>query len=218
MNFKLIFKFIPWAIALLLLVFLWFRRMSDFTTPERLTVENTTILQEIEALGKLELVKYRFKEVVEEKKVAKKWIKYIPSGPDMTAILIASGEAVACIDLGKIEKQDIRFENDTIYIELPNPELCYFKIDLQNSKIYDLKATNSIYKYFDDENKAAEFIQEMYAKAEIQIKEAALKSGIMEDAEKLGSTILRPFLSNITNKVIVLKFKQRPDATMIFPD
>ncbi len=215
MNFRLFLKFIPWAIVILLLIFLWLRRLSSFSTPEKLTVENTILLQEIEALGKLELVKYRFKEVVEAEKTAKKWARYFPLGSDMKAVLIASGEAVACIDLTKVQKDDIQFSNDTIYVNLPAAQLCYFKIDLQNSKLYDFKATNSIYKYFDNEDKAAEFIQETYAKAEIEIKEAALKSGILEDAERMSGEVLQPFLSNISRQTVVLRFPNLPDKVVL---
>jgi hypothetical protein len=215
MNFRLFLKFIPWAIVILLLVFLWFRRISSFSTPEKLTVENTTILQEIEALGKLELVKYRFKEVIEAEEIAKRYFDmgyfYIPGGQDQKAVLIASGEAVACIDLAKINKEDILFDNDTIRITLPPPELCYYKVDLEKSKFYDLKTSR-------DTKKAAEFIDLIYAKAENQIKIAALESGIMEDAEKLSSTVLLPLLSGISQKTVVLNFRKRPDATIIFPD
>ncbi len=215
MNFRLFLKFIPWAIVVLLLIFLWLRRLSDFSTPEKLTVENTTILQEIEALGKLELVKYRFKEVIEAEKTAKKWARYFPLGSDMKAVIIASGEAVACIDLTKIQKQDIEFGNDTIFIDLPPAELCYFKIDLQNSKLYDFKATNSIYKYLDNEDKAAEFIQETYAKAESQIKAAALESGILQDAERMSGEVLQPFLSNISQQTVVLRFPNLPNKVIL---
>lgn len=212
MNFRLFLKFIPWAIALILLAFLWFRRMSDFTTPEQLTVENTTILQEIEALGKLELVRYNFKEVIEAEEVAKRYFDlgyfYIPGGQDQKALLIAKGEAVACIDLVKIEKNDIIFKGDTIQINMPAPELCYYKVNLDKSSFYDLQTSK-------DKKKAAEFIDMIYAKAENQMKEAALESGILQDAERMSGEVLRPFLSNISNKTIILHFKTIPDKVIL---
>ncbi len=208
-------KYIPWAIALLLLVFLWFRRMSDFSTPEKLTIENTTILQEIEALGKLELVKYRFKEIIEAEELAKRYLDfgyfYVPGGQDQKAILIATGEAVACVDLAKIDKNDIQFSGDTIHITMPAPELCYYKVNLDKSKFYDLKTSK-------DKKKAAEFVDLIYAKAENQIKVAAMESGILHDAETMSSVILQPFLSNMTTKTVILHFKNIPDKVIIQKD
>jgi hypothetical protein len=210
MNFKAIIRLIPWIIVLILLVFLWLRRLGDFTTPERTQFESTLILQEIEKLGKLELVKYNYKEVVEMENVAKRYLDlgyfYIPGGQDQKAVLIAQGEAVACIDLQKIKKEDIELRQDTLYVKLPQPEICYYKVNLENSKFYDLKTSN-------DQKKAAEFVDEVYAKAEAQIKDAAVQSGILADAKTMSNSVLKPFLENITGVTVVLNFSEQPDVT-----
>lgn len=209
MNFKAILRLIPWIIVLVLLVFLWLKRLGEFTTPEKTRFESTLVLQEIEKLGKLELVKYNYKEVVEMENVAKRYLDlgyfYIPGGQDQKAILIAQGEAVACIDLQKIKKEDIELKQDTLVINLPQPEICYYKVNLENSKFYDLKTST-------DNKKAAEFVDEVYAKAEAQIKEAALQSGILADAKSMSNSILKPFLENITGVTVILNFSEKPEA------
>ncbi|MGM0580040.1 MAG: DUF4230 domain-containing protein [Bacteroidota bacterium] len=209
MNFKAIIRLIPWIIVLVLLVFLWLRRLGNYTTPEKTQIESTLVLQEIEKLGKLELVKYNYKEVVEMENVAKRYLDlgyfYIPSGQDQKAILIAQGEAVACIDLQKIKKEDIELRQDTLIVNLPQPEICYYKVNLENSKFYDLKTSK-------DQKKAGEFVDEVYAKAESQIKEAALQSGILADAKTMSNSVLKPFLENITGAVVILNFSEKPDA------
>ncbi len=209
MNFKAIIRLIPWIIVLVLLVFLWLKRLGEFTTPERTQFESTLVLQEIEKLGKLELVKYNYKEVVEMENVAKRYLDlgyfYIPGGQDQKAILIAQGEAVACIDLQKIKKEDIELKQDTLIVNLPQPEICYYKVNLQNSKFYDLKTSK-------DQKKAGEFVDEVYAKAEAQIREAAIQSGILADAKTMSNSVLKPFLENITGVPIVLNFSEKPDA------
>ncbi|HET8859953.1 DUF4230 domain-containing protein [Marivirga sp.] len=208
MNFKAIIRLIPWIILSIVLVFLWFKRLANFTTPERTQIENTLVLQEIEKLGKLELVKYNYKEVVEMENIAKRYLDlgyfYIPGGQDQKAVLIAQGEAVACIDLQKIKKEDIEVKQDTIIINLPQPEICYYKVNLENSKFYDLKTSS-------DNKKASKFVDEVYATAEAKIKEAALQSGILEDAKRMSGTVLKPFLENITGVTVVLKFSEKPE-------
>lgn len=208
MNFKAIIRLIPWIIVLVLLVFLWLKRLGDFTTPEHTQFESTLVLQEIEKLGKLELVKYNYKEVVEMENVAKRYLDlgyfYIPGGQDQKAILIAQGEAVACIDLQKIKKEDIELRKDTLIINLPQPEICYYKVNLENSKFYDLKTSTN-------QKKAGEFVDEVYAKAEAQVREAALQSGILADAQKMSSSVLKPFLENITGVTVVLHFSEKPE-------
>ena len=63
--------------------------------------------------------------------------------PDAKAVLISQGTATGCIDLTKIGKKDITEQNDTIYITLPIPEICYFKIDLE--KIKNIRPTSHLY-------------------------------------------------------------------------
>ncbi|MFQ3213629.1 MAG: hypothetical protein ACJAT1_000761 [Marivirga sp.] len=70
MGIKTIFRLLPWLLVLVLFAFLWIRRMTTSVTPQKFSIEQTTSLQEIEALGKLELVKYRFKEVIEAGELA----------------------------------------------------------------------------------------------------------------------------------------------------
>ena len=57
--------------------------------------------------------------------------------PDPKALLIVHGEAVGCIDLKTIDKDDIQTLGDTLFITLPEPNVCHFKIDHSKSKIYD---------------------------------------------------------------------------------
>lgn len=205
MNFKAILRLIPWIIVLILLVFLWLRRLGNYTTPEKTQIESTLVLQEIEKLGKLELVKYNYKEVVEMENVAKRYLDlgyfYIPGGQDQKAILIAQGEAVACIDLQKIKVEDIETREDTIIIKLPQPEICYYKVNLDKSTFYDLKTSK-------DQKKAGEFVDEVYAKAETQIREAALQSGILSDAKSMSISVLKPFLENITGATVILTYDE----------
>ena len=207
MGIKTILRFLPWLIALLLLAFLWIRRMSTYVTPEKFSIEQTTILQEIEALGKLELVKYRFKEVIEAEELAKRYLDfgifYLPSGQDQKAVLIAKGEAVACVDLTKLRAEDFQIDKDTIYISLPTPELCYYKVDLDKSSFYDLETSK-------DNKKAGEFIDKVYKKAENQMKIAALESGILMDAERMAGLVLNPLFKGMTNKAVVIQFKMKP--------
>lgn len=207
MGFKAILRILPWVIVLVLLAFLWLRRLSNYSTPEKFSIENTTVLQEIEALGKLELVKYRFKEVIEAEELAKRYLDlgifYFPAGQDQKAILIAKGEAVACVDLTKLEAKDFQIEKDTIFVQLPAPELCYYKIDLDKSTFYDLKTSK-------DEKKAAEFIDKVYAKAEVQIKDAAQESGILADAERMAGLVLNPMFEGLTNKKVIITYKLKP--------
>ena len=194
---------IPWILLMGILSWLL---ISDrlFSNKEKTTeYHQTSILQKVEQLGKVELVKYHFQEITEVKKVAEsidfKIFKYKPL-PDSKAVLISRGEAVGCIDLTQISKERIRQRNDTIYILLPKPELCYFKVDLANSRIYDLKID-----YMRQEEKT-QFLDELYKQAEINIKQSAIETGILEETQRNAQTLLTPILETFTSMPVVLTF------------
>ncbi|HYG39218.1 MAG TPA: DUF4230 domain-containing protein, partial [Cytophagales bacterium] len=151
----------------------------------------------------LELVKYHFKEVVEFEKEDFAWL------PSSKVVLIAGGEAVGCMDLTKIKKSDIDFSSDTILIHLPSPELCYFKIDHEKSKVYSLE-----YTYFQDKN----LIDQAYKAAEGQLKKSALDLNILEQTQKNAEVILKPLLESITNKKILFVHHRISEDPELSPD
>jgi hypothetical protein len=157
------------------------------------------VLNEITAMGKLELVKYNFKDVVEQK-ITKMWL------PDSKALLIIQGEAIGCIDLQKIKPTDIALSADTLIVNLPEPELCVFKIDHANSKVY-----NTEYAFTDE----AILIEKAYQQAEVQIRESALKMGILDQTKENAEKILKPILEQSTGKKVILKYSLR--ATLSNP-
>jgi hypothetical protein len=150
-------------------------------------------LQEISAMGNLELVKYNFKDVVEQK-ITKILL------PDAKALLIIQGEAIGCIDLQKIKEGDIIVTGDTLLLHLPEPELCVFKIDHSKSKIY-----NTEYAFTDE----AALIEKAYKQAEEQIKTSALELGILEQTKENAAKILVPILEKSTGKKVILKHSLR---------
>lgn len=148
------------------------------------------VLEEVTAMGKLELVKYNFKDVVEQK-ITKLWL------PDAKALLIIQGEAIGCIDLKKIRPEDIAMTKDTLVLNLPEPELCVFKIDHANSKVY-----NTEYAFTDE----ALLVEKAYKQAEEQIRESALKIGILEQTRENAEKILIPILEKSSGKKVILKY------------
>lgn len=152
-----------------------------------------TVLEEVESLGKLELVKYNFKDVVEHKQK-----NGYSSVLDSKVLLIVAAEAVGCMDLTRIKAEDITEVGDSIYVHLPAPELCYYKIDHQKSKVYDSESL----PFMQDEN----LVGEAFAKAEKQIEKAALESGILVQTQAMAKTMLQPLLENLTKKTVFLTF------------
>ncbi len=183
------------VLAVLALAFVNFGK-NWFKVGEEKTVSyHDIVLEKVEKMGKLELVKYSFRDVMEHKIEYDYWW-------DSKAILIISGEAIGCIDLEKVSSEDIVETEDTMYVRLPEPELCNYKINHQGSRIYDTKS------YSMDKTK---LIGEAFKEAEKQIKRTALQSDILAQARRNGEQILRPLFQELSGKVV--RFSYAPAST-----
>jgi hypothetical protein len=196
-------RLISWLLRLLVLVLLlagihsmWSGFRSGTWLPGWMTgtdetqAMHTVVLQEISSMGKLELVKYNFKDVVEQQ-IVKTWL------PNAKAILIVQGEAIGCVDLTLLEIADITSDSETLVVNMPEPELCVFKIDHSKSRVY-----NTEYTF----NEEAKLVQEAYKQAEKQIQKSALDMGILDQTKENAKKILTPILEKASGKKVVIKF------------
>jgi hypothetical protein len=185
-------RLIPLFAVIALAIYAW-EKFKDFKNPfggGEVEVSHNVLLQQITSMGKLELVKYNFRDVVESK-IKKDLL------PDAKVLLIVSGEATGCLDLTKIRVSDIAENGDTLIVHLPDPEICNYKIDHSKSKVYDTE-----YAFLDE----AKLIDNAFQKAENQIAENAQSMGILEQTKKSAEQILKPFLENVSKKKVVLRY------------
>ena len=155
------------------------------------TVTHHTVLTQVEALGRLELVRYRFRDVVEYRKASA-----YPLLPDAKVALIVGGEAIGCLDLRKIRPQDVILEGDSVLrLLLPAPELCAFQVDHSQSRVFSTENG-----FFQD----ARLVDEGYRYAEKQVRTAALQSGILAQTRRNAEQILVPMLRTMTGRRVIL--------------
>lgn len=169
-----------------------FKKLPDLNIFGAKDVKTThnIVLEKMQKLGNVELAKYTFRDVVEQQLVR----DYLP---DPKAILIVQGEAIGCLNLQNITADDIATKGDTLIIRMPDPELCNYKIDHRKSKIYHTE-----YAFMNEQL----LLDEAYKRAEEQIYETALQSGILEQTKKNAELVLKPLFENLTNKHIVLRY------------
>ncbi|WP_181305003.1 DUF4230 domain-containing protein [Rufibacter sp. XAAS-G3-1] len=194
-------KLIPWVLLLVVGGLAWrflLAPVKNFLNPEKepaVEVTHNTILTKIEEMGKLELVRFNFKDVVEYKKEVSQFL------PDSKVALIVGGEAVGCIDLRQLQASDLQFIGDSVlHVSLPAPEICYYKIDHTQSKVFGKENT-----YFQD----AELVDEGYKYAEANVKQAALNSGILQQTSVNAEKILKPMLESMTGRRVYLMPRQK---------
>lgn len=194
---RLLRRILPLAFLLGLGWFLWTKVRSGLTefenplspTPQ-ITVTHNTVLEKVEGLGRLELVRYQFKDVVEYKKSTYRFL------PDAKVALIVAGNAVGCLDLRKVRPQDVVLEGDSVLrLALPAPELCTWQVDHSKSRVYSVENG-----FFQD----AELVDAGYKYAEANVRTAALQSGILAQTEQNAEQILRPMLETMTGRRVIL--------------
>lgn len=156
------------------------------------SITHSVLLEKVTALGRLELVKYTFKDIVEHQQIN----TFLPNA---NAILIVEGEATGCIDLTRITPADIIADGDSVTIRLPEPELCNWRINHDRSRVYDTRFT------FLNE---AQLVSDAYRKAEQQIRQSALNSGILEQTRRNADQVLRPLLTQTSGKKVGLVFQK----------
>ncbi|WP_375443675.1 DUF4230 domain-containing protein [uncultured Fibrella sp.] len=152
---------------------------------------HSVVLERVTALGKLELVRYTFKDIVEHEQ---------PNMllPNSRAVLIIEGEAVGCIDLTKLKPADIDTEGDSLIVHLPAPELCTWKINHDRSRVYDTD-----YTFLNEE----QLVTEAYRQAERQVRASAMQSGILDQTRRNAVTLLQPMLAQLTGKPVGIRVK-----------
>lgn len=190
------FNVTPYLVVIALtLVIGWFLFRPN-TEGTKTTEINDLAVTKIQAIGRMELVKLTIKDVLEYT-IERDYL------PDSKILLVVSGEMAGCIDLAKIGKEQINVGDSVVRIQLPAPEICYYKIDQQKTRIYNA----TTYYLLDNE---AQLTQMAYRKAENYFKSDSLNQIVYKETEANVQTMLKPLLESITGKRVELVFNKRP--------
>lgn len=169
--------------------------------PLRKETDHKLVIKKIEALGRLEVLRYQFQDVVTHEEI-------IPWLPDPKVILIVSGEAIGCIDFSKMDSTDIRREPNLTRIFLPAPELCHVKIDHQKSRVYDTRYTIL---------STANLVDEAYKLAEREATQSVLSSGILSKTRQQALWMIPQLFNAITDDSLVFEIAEVPETPSLQP-
>jgi hypothetical protein len=164
--------------------------LSRFIGSPQTTTNQGILLTKITQIGKLELVQYNFKDIVEHEQAQMLL-------PNAKAILIVEGEAIGCIDLSRIKPADIQTTSDSVIIHLPPPDLCVWKINHERSRIYDTQ-----WALLNPE----QLVSDAYRQAERQMRQSALQGGLLAQTRQSADRVLRPLLQQVAGKPVRLVF------------
>jgi hypothetical protein len=164
---------------------------DKFSFKTTIESKHQLLVDRVEAMGKLELVKYRISDVLEHKNKT-------PFLPDASVLLIIKADAVGCIDLTKIKSENIQVYGDSAVIKLPQPEICYIKIDHKASRVYDTKMA-----FF----READLVDQAYKSAEQKISDEVRKSDILQQTKINALNVFRPLLTGLGFSKMSLSFE-----------
>lgn len=153
-------------------------------------VSHTMIVEKIENLGNLEVLKYNIQDIIEYKKI-RQWL------PNAKAALIVSGEVICCVDLSKITPDDIYTSGDSIRLQLSTPEICHVKIDHSKSRVYNME-----YGLWE----SVEIVDAAYKSAENQLNNKASELDIKQKGRDNTVALLKPILEAMGFKHILITF------------
>ncbi len=180
------------TVVMILSLFFYIKKQFFLTRTE---LNEDVMVEKIVSMGKLELVKYSMKDVLEKKEIRNIL-------PDKRILFVAVGEVTGCIDLTKLKKADVVASgSDSVTVFLPKPEICYVKLDHQQSKVYDVSGA-----WFPGDSK--NMVEDIYKIAEQKILENARKQDILGKTRENAKLIFKPMLENISGKRIGIEFRQ----------
>jgi len=138
-----------------------------------------TIIHEVRSLARLETIKYSLEKIItaETRQGMFSWLV----GDSL--LFVAHGEVIAGVDLGKLSPEDLRLENDVLYVTLPDAEIFVVAIDNQKSYVYDRDTGIFTHGEVDLETEARRA-------AELEIEKSALEDGILELAAQNAESFL----------------------------
>jgi hypothetical protein len=147
---------------------------------DRYGLSQTTVVNRIQKLQRLETVVYTMDKVVTGEREN-------PFLPNFLAgdriLMLVHGEAVAGIDLGNLKSGDVSVNGKTIRLHLPDPQLFTTRLDSDKTRVYS-RQTGLLVPV--DPNLESRVRQE----AEHQLQESALQDGILRTAgQNARSTI-----------------------------
>jgi len=156
-------------------------------------VTHEAIVEKIQQMGHIQVVKLNIKDIVEYKVERDIW-------PDSKVLLMVAGEVGAGIDLAALKECDIVKDGDKTIIYVPQPEINYSKINHEYTKIHD----KTSWWLLDND---AELIDNSFKQAEAYLKSEAVNQQALQAAIKAAPEMLEPIFTKLVGAPVQVKFR-----------
>ena len=139
------------------------------------TTTSPVVVEGVRELDQLATVRVTESILVTRESGAENALERLFSGEKV--LLVATGDVEAGVDLSEIGEDDVRVEDETVTIRLPEPEVLSSSLDEENTRVYDRDYSPLNLRPDDD------LVEEARAEAEERIEAAARENGILGTAE-----------------------------------
>ena len=165
----------------------------EITNPTpTIIADPVTIIRQVRSLSRLETASYTVEKVI----TAESGREHFAFLFGDRLILVAHGQVIAGVDLGKMEEDDVIVaDEETVIVTLPLAEVLVVTLDNQKSYVFD-RDTGLI-----GTNPALE--TEARQAAEKEILKAALEDGILEMAQRSAETYVRHLILTLGFREVI---------------
>lgn len=154
-----------------------------------------TYITQVQSLARLETIQYSVEQVITAE-TGQGTFSFL-FGDKL--LFVAHGTVIAGIDMGKVQASDMQMQNGQLHVHLPASEVFVATLDNDKSYVYD-RQTGALTK--GDQNLETTARQA----AEQKIRDAAIKDGILDVAEKNAVSYLSRFFAALGYPNAVIDF------------
>jgi len=153
-----------------------------------------TIIREVQSLARLETIQYSVEKVITAE------LNQGVLGPLFgdRLLFVAHGYVIAGVDLSALGTEDLKLDDDVLYVSLPKAEVFVATLDNEKSYVYD-RDTGFLRKGDVELETNARQV------AEGAIKTAALEDGILEQAQQNAEVYLERLFNNLGYTKVVFE-------------
>jgi Protein of unknown function (DUF4230) len=108
-------------------------------------------------------------------------------------LLVAVGEVEAGVDLADLSENDVQVSEDKVSIRLPEPEVLSSSLDEEKTAVYD-RDEGLLLRFLSTDDQLAE---EARDEAVPRVEDAALKNGILDQAQSNAEDSIRSFVTTL---------------------
>jgi len=174
-------------------------RLGAIFSPGRtvINIGQPTVVNQIQKLARLETVMYTLENVVEGGRENLVLPDFLTGD---RILLIGHGEVVAGVDLSRVGPNDVTIHGKSITLRIPKPEILSTRIDNQKTRVFS-RQTGILVPV--DPNLETEVRRE----AETQLREAALRDGILTAAGQNARATLTTLLQAFGFETVILEMR-----------